>query len=68
MTDVYLIYSALLRAERRVEDTIAMAPYGDRAIARYEAGATMDALRLLREEIGNGLAERGAAGPVRDEP
>lgn len=56
MSDADLIYNACLRAERRLEEMIERAPYGDRAIVRSEVSIAMDAIRTLREEIGNGLS------------
>ena len=54
MTDADLIYNALLRAERRAEAAMreARAPEG------HHAAAIAIAIRVIREEIGNGLALR----------
>jgi hypothetical protein len=52
MTDADLIYSALLRAERRLE---AIATDGNYPIAADLARPALIALQTLREEIGNGL-------------
>jgi hypothetical protein len=53
MTDADLIYNALLRAERRLEDEL-IVPGPD---SKYEitAGALV-AIGHFREELGNGLA------------
>jgi len=56
MTDADLIYNALLRAERRMEED-AKVPGPDGAW-EIKSGAFL-ALRLLREEIGNGLSGEG---------
>ena len=56
MTDADLIYNALLRAERRMEEDVKV-PGPDGAWA-IKSGAFL-ALRLLREEIGNGLSREG---------
>ena len=56
MTDADLIYNALLRAERRLEERYA--PDAS-AIARL---AALQAVIIIREEIGNGIAARAPAG------
>lgn len=54
MTDAELIYNALLRAERRAE-VAADAASGSDAPGAVEFKATLRAVRLIREEIGNGF-------------
>jgi hypothetical protein len=56
MTDADLIYSALLRAERRLED---IAKDGNYPIGADLAIPALAALKTLREEIGNGLVGEG---------
>jgi hypothetical protein len=56
VTDADLIYNALLRAERRIEEEIAKP--GPDGVWEVRSGAFL-ALRVLREEIGNGLAKEG---------
>jgi hypothetical protein len=53
MTDADLIYNALLRAERRLEE--ALKEPGPDGAWEIRSGAFL-AFRVLREEIGNGIA------------
>ena len=57
MTDADLIYNALLRAERRAETTRDILKAQDAADAPLGVGLWL-AVMLIREEIGNGLAQR----------
>lgn len=57
MTDADLIYNALLRAERRAEMWTDAAAGADHA-ASFVFKANLMAVQLIREEIGNGLAQR----------
>lgn len=52
MTDADLIYNALLRAEKRLEDVARdlTHPQTERALV------ALTAVQIIREEIGNGLA------------
>lgn len=52
MTDADLIYNACLRAERKIEEAIVGHPPEMTIVAR----SAMATIRMLREEIGNGLA------------
>lgn len=56
MTDADLIYNALLRAERRLEETASDARYPHAADLARPA---LIALQTIREEIGNALAGEG---------
>lgn len=56
MTDADLIYSALLRAEKRLEATATDEAYPH---AAELARPALIALLTLREEIGRGLADDG---------
>ena len=57
MTDADLIYNALLRAERRAEMAAdAAAGSNDPRSVVFKAGLL--AVRMIREEVGNGLAAR----------
>jgi hypothetical protein len=56
MTDADLIYKALLRAERRLEPELQQP--GPDGAWEIRSGAIL-ALRLIREEIGNGLSREG---------
>lgn len=55
MTDADLIYNALLRAEKKVE---AFLQPDDPPEAQAQAHLAMGIIQTIREEIGNGLAER----------
>lgn len=60
MSDAELIYAALLRAERRLEERAERAPHGTHAVVQQELRPMQLAVLLIREEIGRGLAERSA--------
>lgn len=52
MTDTELIYNALLRAERRLEEKGRNAPNPDKAaLARF----SLEIVAIIREEVGNGI-------------
>jgi hypothetical protein len=55
MSDADLIYSALLRAERKLEKAVELA--GSSPTVTHLTAAMVTA-RTIREEIGNGLAKR----------
>lgn len=57
MTDADLIYNALLRAELRLQKLYEERTPG--TTARAIALTSFAALSILREEIGNGLAQEG---------
>lgn len=56
MSDVETIYNALLRTERRIEAAYAEATARASPACTHLAGASI-AIHVLREEIGNDLAE-----------
>ena len=56
MTDADLIYNALLRAGKRIEER--MADLDVDGAAYGECCTVLYAIETIREEIGNGLAER----------
>jgi len=57
MTDADLIYNALLRAEKRLEDKADSYPKGGDMRTGVLIG--LACLITLREEIGNGLSKEG---------
>lgn len=61
MTETDLIYAALLRAEKRIEDAYREASAKASPACTHLAGASM-AIQVIREEIGNGMAVRALAG------
>lgn len=56
MTDADLIYNALLRAEKRLEADLALKHTVQTLLMM---SASFAAVRVIREEIGNGLAAEG---------
>ncbi|WP_300573646.1 hypothetical protein [Phenylobacterium sp.] len=61
--DAELIYNALLRAEKRVEEAHnQLVEMGSPRVT--QTAAVFGAVQLIREEIGNGLASRDAPPPV----
>ena len=56
MTDAVLIYNALLRAERRFEAMALAEPTGT---GREQLRMCQSVVFVIREEVGNGLAEDG---------
>lgn len=59
MTDAELIYNATLRAERRLERMCEEAATLGRASETPYLVSAYCVVKLLREEIGNGLAREG---------
>lgn len=55
MSDADLIYNAMLRAERRMEELMNQLP----ADAGHSARVAFAAIHIIREEIGNGLSTEG---------
>jgi hypothetical protein len=54
-TDAELVYSALLRAERRLSER-AQSIFNSGSYEALKVAAALEAVNLLREEIGNGIS------------